>query len=428
MARVIKFSSGLFDLLMLGSCNRGPIPIMELSLKIVVTGASGYVGRNIVPLLQERCEALVLIGRDPTKLKQLFPDIPSCTIDELPTCAEGFDSLVHLAVLNNNAENDDAVFYEVNEDLTKRVAKISAEVGIKRFYNISSVHVLDDRNLTPYAKSKRAAVEELENVIGIDVINVYLPFVRGAQWNGKLAFLNRVPPLLAKPLISCLLALKPSVEAKMLAEYILQAATSRDTVILSEGQLQNRTYRVVKRLLDILFAFLIIVFLWWALLIVWVLVRLGSPGPGIFAQERVGRNGKLFICYKFRTMQQGTPQAGTHDVSETSVTRVGRFLRGTKIDELPQVWNIIKNEISLIGPRPGLPVQTVLFKERQAYGVFDVKPGISGLAQINNIDMSDPSNLTRWDARYIALQSLLLDIKIVIATVRGGGQGDKVAK
>ena len=113
-------------------------------------------------------------------------------------------------------------------------------------------------------------------------------------------------------------------------------------------------------------------------------------------------------------------------MSQASVTPIGRFLRGTKLDELPQVWNILKNEISLIGPRPGLPVQTDLFEARQAWGVFEVKPGISGLAQVNNIDMSDPEKLARWDARYIALQSLVLDTKITIATIRGGGQGDRV--
>ena len=125
-------------------------------------------------------------------------------------------------------------------------------------------------------------------------------------------------------------------------------------------------------------------------------------------------------------MQQGTVQAGTHEVSQASVTRIGKFLRGTKVDELPQIWNILKNDISLVGPRPGLPIQRELFEERCAQGVFDVKPGISGLAQINNIDMSDPKRLAEWDARYIALQSLSLDIKIIISTIRGKGQGDKI--
>ena len=92
-------------------------------------------------------------------------------------------------------------------------------------------------------------------------------------------------------------------------------------------------------------------------------------------------------------------------------------MRKTKIDELPQVWNILRNEVSLIGPHPCLPVQDELIEARRSQGVFSVKPGISGLAQINGIDMSEPTTLARWDSRYIALRSLLLDLKITFATV-----------
>tara|TARA_R100001230_G_C5624117_1_gene133036 strand:- start:239 stop:862 length:624 start_codon:yes stop_codon:yes gene_type:complete len=207
----------------------------------------------------------------------------------------------------------------------------------------------------------------------------------------------------------------------------MQPGAPEDVVILSEGQFNNRAYKITKRGTDLLFAIAVISLLWWALMIVWALVRFGSPGPGIFAQKRIGLNGKTFTCYKFRTMQEGTVQAGTHEVTQASVTPIGRFLRRTKIDELPQVWNILKNEISLIGPRPGLPVQRELFEVRQKRGVFDVKPGISGLAQVNSIDMSNPTKLAKWDARYISLQSVVLDIKIIVKTIRGGGQGDKVS-
>jgi lipopolysaccharide/colanic/teichoic acid biosynthesis glycosyltransferase len=402
--------------------------VPEFLLKIIITGASGYVGQSIIPLLKDQCEDVLLVGRNPAQLRQDFPDLAACTTEEILTFGKGYDVLVHLAVLNNNAEGTQAEFDAVNVDLTVQTAKIAAQAGITTFYNISSVHVLDEKNSSPYAQSKRAAVRALEAVSDINVVNVYLPYVRGTQWNGKLAFLDKLPALLAKPLVSCLLAVKPSVRVTTLAELILTPDPQRDTYVLSEGQSKNLTYRIIKRGLDLLFAASVICLLWWALLIVWVLIKRGSDGPGIFAQERVGRYGKTFTCYKFRTMQQGTVQAGTHEVSEASVTPIGRFLRGTKLDELPQVWNILKNEISLIGPRPGLPVQEELFAQREKHGVFAVKPGISGLAQVNNIDMSEPEILAQWDARYIALQSLLLDVKITLATVRGGGQGDKTNK
>ncbi|WP_237273283.1 hybrid nucleoside-diphosphate sugar epimerase/sugar transferase [Sulfitobacter sp. M220] len=396
-------------------------------MKIVITGASGYVGQNIVPILKDQCEALLLVGRDGAKLARMFPDMPNCSFEEMPIHALDFDVIIHLSVLNNKAPVSDADFHDVNVTLTAETANAAAACGIKKFYNISSVHVLDDQNMSQYAKSKREAVSRLVEVSGIEVTNVYLPFVRGAEWNGKLAFLNSMPLFLAKPLQASLLALKPSVKAERLARFVMQSSVHQDIVILSEGQSNNPAYKVMKRGMDLLFAVAVIALLWWALLIIWAFVRFGSPGPGIFAQERVGLHGEIFTCYKFRTMQQGTVQTGTHEVSQASVTPIGRFLRGTKLDELPQVWNILKNEISLIGPRPGLPVQKKLFEERQARGVFDVKPGISGLAQINDVDMSDPIKLAIWDAQYIALQSFILDLKISLATVQGGGQGDKTS-
>ncbi len=401
---------------------------MEFFLKIVITGASGYVGQNIVPILKNRCDKLILVGRDAAKLAKIFPSIQCCSFAEIPAYAQNFDALIHLSVLNNDALGNEADFYDINLALALKTAKAAAKCGIKRFYNISSVHVLDNQNQSPYAKSKREAVSSLAEVSGIEVTNIYLPFVRGEKWNGKLTFLNSTPFFLAKPLQACLLALKPTVKASQLAQFVLQPDDTQDIVILSEGQSSNATFGVIKRGMDLIFAIAVIALFWWALIIIWALVRFGTPGPGIFAQERVGLHGEIFMCYKFRTMQQGTVQAGTHEVSQASVTPIGRFLRGTKLDELPQVWNIFKNEISLIGPRPGLPVQRELYSARNMRGVFDVKPGISGLAQVNDVDMSDPEKLAIWDARYIALQSVLLDLKITMSTIRGGGQGDKTGK
>ena len=208
-----------------------------------------------------------------------------------------------------------------------------------------------------------------------------------------------------------------------MVKYIL-ANAPEEPKILSDRQIDNLAYRILAKTVDLLFASTVVLLLGWLMVIIWIAIRLGSPGPGIFKQNRVGRGGKLFVCYKFRTMSNDTPQAGTHDVSAAAITRLGKILRKTKLDELPQVLNIFLNEIALIGPRPCLPVQTELIKERFRLGVLDLKPGISGLAQINGVDMSNPKKLALWDARYAALRSVSLDAKIAILTCTGKGQGD----
>ena len=109
------------------------------------------------------------------------------------------------------------------------------------------------------------------------------------------------------------------------------------------------------------------------------------------------------------------------------MTKVGAFLRRTKIDELPQVWNILRGEIALIGPRPCLPVQTQLIEARQQRGVLDILPGISGLAQVEGIDMSDPISLAKRDREYVALRCILLDLHLVLRTAFGAGHGDRLS-
>src|SRR5690606_33878575 len=117
-------------------------------------------------------------------------------------------------------------------------------------------------------------------------------------------------------------------------------------------------------------------------------IRCTSPGPGIFSQERIGRNGRIFCCHKLRSMYADTASVPTHHVSADRITGVGRFLRRSKLDELPQLWNVLKGEISIVGPRPCLPSQEALVAERRRLGVLALRPGITGLAQVRGIDMS----------------------------------------
>ncbi len=162
------------------------------------------------------------------------------------------------------------------------------------------------------------------------------------------------------------------------------------------------------------------------LLILIPLIRCTSSGPAIFRQDRVGKGQKIFVCYKLRTMAAGTKQAGTHEVNASSVTRVGKLLRKTKLDELPQLWNVLCGEMSLVGPRPCLPSQLELIEERENRGVFSVLPGITGLGQVRGIDMSVPERLAECDAEYVTKQSLSLDLSLLIQTVLGAGREDRV--
>lgn len=185
-------------------------------------------------------------------------------------------------------------------------------------------------------------------------------------------------------------------------------------------------YSALKRSLDLAVSLAFVLFFFWVFAIVWAVIRLDTPGPALFRQARVGRNGRIFTCYKFRTMFVTTPEVATHEVSRHAVTRAGALLRRTKLDELPQLFNVLIGQMSLVGPRPCLPNQHELIAERQARGVLAIRPGITGLAQVNDIDMSDPRRLAEWDWRYLRERSIWLDVKILIGTVLGGGAGDRV--
>ena len=160
-------------------------------------------------------------------------------------------------------------------------------------------------------------------------------------------------------------------------------------------------------------------------LLIFLLCLLDTSQP-IFLQERVGRDKDPFRLIKFRTMAPTTPSVATHLVSDNAITPLGRFLRRAKLDELPQLLNVLKGEMSLVGPRPGLPNQPELTVAREKLGVFAVPPGITGLAQINGIDMSTPELLAQTDARMIAEMSIRNYFKYIFLTVIGKGSGDRV--
>jgi lipopolysaccharide/colanic/teichoic acid biosynthesis glycosyltransferase len=137
----------------------------------------------------------------------------------------------------------------------------------------------------------------------------------------------------------------------------------------------------------------------WPILLVVVIIGFFDTGSPVFVQTRVGRNKKPFQLIKSRTMSVETKSVASHLANNASITKLGSFLRKTKIDELPQLINVVKGDMSLVGPRPNLFNQEELLAERDSRGVYDVLPGITGLAQVNNIDMSTPELLAKTDKK-----------------------------
>lgn len=397
-------------------------------MRIAITGASGFIGQEIVPLLQKENVELLLIGRDTDKLRTIFQDVPVASYKNIESSAKGYDALVHLAVKNNDQPGTLDDFRKANVELTTETLEAAKAAGIKMFINATTMHASQTADQSLYAQSKREAEVVLSREKTIAVVNLRLPSVYGSAFRGRLSILDRFPRPVRPIAFQVLASLKPTVHSKYVAAVILTAARGGKPAvsITSDRQKGNIAYHGAKRIVDISFAIFVIGALWWALLGAWLAVKATSPGPGIFAQQRVGKGGRPFTCYKFRTMSLGTKEAGTHEVTADSVTAVGGFLRKTKIDELPQVWNILRNELSLVGPRPCLPVQQNLIKARADLGVLDASGGITGWAQIQNVDMSDPVRLATLDAEYLALRTIPLDLKIILATAIGHGQGDKI--
>ncbi|GJM03348.1 MAG: sugar transferase [Rhodomicrobium sp.] len=163
------------------------------------------------------------------------------------------------------------------------------------------------------------------------------------------------------------------------------------------------------------------------LVIIW-LIRRDSEGGAMFNQIRIGKGGLPFTCIKFRTMAVGTGDRPTHKVQTASVTKIGHILRRTKLDELPQLINVLKGEMALVGPRPCLPSQDELIKARMASGALTVLPGITGLAQVHGVDMSAPERLASIDGYYAANRNFCGDLLIILRTFTHIAYGKKSAK
>jgi len=182
------------------------------------------------------------------------------------------------------------------------------------------------------------------------------------------------------------------------------------------------------RLFDISFSILGLMLLIPVMIFLFFLKEVFNADISFFVQERIGKNKLPFNIIKLRTMSIDAPNEASHKVSVNYITPAGRVLRKTKLDELPQLWNVLVGDMSLVGPRPCLPIQKELIKEREKKGVFTVRPGITGLSQINAIDMSDPKIISEIDAKMVSSMNLRLYFYCIFRTITGSGFGDKTKR
>lgn len=188
-------------------------------------------------------------------------------------------------------------------------------------------------------------------------------------------------------------------------------------------------YDIVKRWLDIAVSAVALMFLFAPMLLIALAIYLDDPGPVIFSQYRVGRCGKSFLLYKFRTMYRNTPRyVASTDLlhPEACITRFGRFLRRTSLDELPQLFNVLRGDMSLVGPRPMIEQERYIHQLREERGVYAVRPGMTGLAQINGRDLLLPEEKVRYDAIYLEKFGFWQDVSIILGTLPGVVSGEGI--
>ncbi len=218
----------------------------------------------------------------------------------------------------------------------------------------------------------------------------------------------------------------------------IEQADDRHTLISEEDiddlqyvKFRGGAYRVVKRILDVVVSFVALLVASVPMLVIALAIVIDDPGKPLFRQYRVGRDGKRFKFYKFRTMKTETPKyLSTSEVAdpEQYITRLGRFLRKSSLDELPQLLNVLQGDMSLIGPRPLISDEYEIHQMRTRFGVYALRPGVTGLAQINGRDKVSPADKVRWDVKYLENFGFKMDMKILLSTVPKVFGGKDVAE
>ena len=177
-------------------------------------------------------------------------------------------------------------------------------------------------------------------------------------------------------------------------------------------------YSIAKRLGDVLAVILLLVLISPFLLVISFFIKFHDGGPVIFRQKRIGKNGQEFDFMKFRSMPVNTPNVVSTQTSVLKVTPIGKFIRRTNLDEIPQFINVLKGDMSIIGPRPSLPSQTSLIEMRRQNGAINLRPGLTGWAQVNAYDYMPEEEKARLDGEYFENFGILIDLRIVLGTIK----------
>jgi O-antigen biosynthesis protein WbqP len=176
-------------------------------------------------------------------------------------------------------------------------------------------------------------------------------------------------------------------------------------------------YFVFKRIVDVFLSSSLLIFLLPIFVIISVIIRLQDGGPSIFKQDRIGKKGVLFRFYKFRSMPLNTPNVESKDTKKLQITPFGKFIRRTNLDELPQFYNVLKGDMSLIGPRPPIPSQTELIELRRMNGALQLSPGLTGWAQVNSFDGMSAVDKAKFDGEYASKVSFGFEVLILFKTI-----------
>ena len=497
---------------------------------ILITGASGFIGRHLISLLQ----ADDFILRRSVHRKER--NCSDCVVKEIGPetiwheCLEGVDIVVHLAAqVNSSGLESLESFRQVNVEGSLNLARQAAVSGAKRFVFVSSIKVNGEETTLgcpfseksspnpqdSYAISKYEAEQGLKVIAeetGLDIVIVRPPLVYGPdvkgnfklmiRWLGKggplplgaiqnkrsliaidnlvdfivtcikhpaaanqtfvisddedlstTELLKRLSTVMGKSLFLIPVPVrilmfgaglfgKREIVQRLCDNLQVDVTKARSVlgwqpiVSVDEGLRRSVAGRpvsvskvndVIIRCCDIMFSIFGLIFFSPVLLLL-IGLTLFDTGSPIFRQKRVGYKQKQFVLFKFRTMKVDTESVASHLAKASSITPFGQLLRRTKLDELPQLWNVVKGDMSLVGPRPCLVNQDDLIQERKIRGIFDARPGITGLAQVSQIDMSTPQLLAETDQKMLATLSVKDYFRYIFLTVVGKGAGDGVER